>query len=706
MTTDGGVTWVDLGSPPQPAGFIWAGDPSVTVNEKTGEFYVCGLMSTGWGLGISAIGVVGGAFVGGAFVWNTPHVAVTTVSGSPDKGWLAADSLSGNLYLSYTFYTTNYTSDSILFVRSVSDGVSWSTPIQLSLPSEANNVQASRPAVGPSGEVYVTFNSIGPVDADFMVVRKSTDFGASFGPEVMAATEYSNFGTGSPGFGRSWGITFPSIAVDRSLGPNRGRVYVAYSEAVNFYGDSLGGEAKTEIENNGNFANATVFVVGQTLRGTQTSGSDRDHWKFDATQGTTYIFFVDSLPPTVMYTLRIYCPNDTTSLARLASAGTPSAGLQTALVWTAPTTQTYYLRWQPSGGAGGYRIQTGIHTSSVADHARDWRDAMVVSSPDGLSWGPSVRMNDDLPWLDDWLPEVAVPCDGNVYGMWFDWRDAAATCFGGSNIYVTRSIDAGATWAPNQVATTAPTSNWTQVLSNIMPNQGDYNGMYGGDAVGLAFADGRLGDPDVFAARIECKPVVHAFGDTTLNTGSTYAPSIEVGNPNVMFANGAVLSVTADRDWPGVPFAGSLSTVSPASEMAVPFSLGIPDTAAAGNVHLCYTVAWAGGACPQTLCNTVHVTTSLAVEPSGEARLALTGAFPNPSFGRLTLSFSLASSAPAHLEIVDLGGRRVFEREVGSMGAGFHVLPIGQERSLPIGVYVVRLTQSGREVSTKVTVIR
>ena len=91
-------------------------------------------------------------------------------------------------------------------------------------------VQGARVVVGPNGEVYVVYEVLGQVDADFMKLRKSTNGGVSFGPEVVVATEYSNFGTGAPGFNRNRGITFPSIAVDRSTGPYRGRVYVAFQD--------------------------------------------------------------------------------------------------------------------------------------------------------------------------------------------------------------------------------------------------------------------------------------------------------------------------------------------------------------------------------------------------------------------------------------------------------------------------------------------
>ena len=43
-SVDGGVTYTDGGSPPVPAGWRWASDPLVTVNEGTGDFWFCALV--------------------------------------------------------------------------------------------------------------------------------------------------------------------------------------------------------------------------------------------------------------------------------------------------------------------------------------------------------------------------------------------------------------------------------------------------------------------------------------------------------------------------------------------------------------------------------------------------------------------------------------------------------------------------------------
>ncbi len=792
-TTNGGATWIDGGTPPRTAAITtWTSDPVVGVNEKTGDFYYCGLTSNP--SSTNGVGVLRGNFSGGSFVWQP---SVVTISGSNsteayDKQWMCADSSTGNLYLTYTKFVVG--GNAIWFQRSINNGLTWSVPLQISSAADNGLVQGSRPCVGPNGELYVVYYAIGTVsDYDYMKVRKSTNGGVSFGAEVIAASLLSNFGTGAPGFNRERGLTMPGIACDRSTGPNRGRLYVTYNETVEWYVDLLGGGgAKSEVENNGNFANATPFTIGQTIRGVQTLASDSDYWKFSAVQGTTYIFWVDSLRSTLRYTLRVYCPNDTIAVSRVAMGGNAStAGQQGFVVWTAPSTADYFLRWTPvAGTSAGYRIRTGVHTANILDVARDQRDAMVVASNDGITWGLPTRMNDDLPLYDNWLPEVAVPCDGNVYGMWMDFRDAPGSCAGGSNIYVTRSTNGGATWAPNLVATSAPTPNWTQVLSNIAPNQGDYNGMYGGDALGLAWADGRLGDPDVFAARVRIGFSTFCGNDTTVLANSILNVSYPVTNDNGMFANTADYTLTVDRNWPGLPASGSLTLAELATGLAS-FGIAIPDTAANGDVKLCFTVSCAGGACVKTCCRTLNVlniaTPTLAalinatadangakllwsvssslpvhvyraadggawdlvatVIPDGDGRVAyddagvvrgarygyrlgvaqngrevpagetwltiparamfaLHGGRPNPTNGPLSISFSLMDDSPATLELIDLNGRRVFESSVGHLGAGYHVVPMDGGVRLPVGFYMIRLTQNHQTLNSKISIVR
>jgi hypothetical protein len=82
---------------------------------------------------------------------------------------------------------------------------------------------------------------------------------------------------------------------------------------------------------------------------------------------------------------------------------------------------------------------------------------------------------------------------------------------------------------------------------------------------------------------------------------------------------------------------------------------------------------------------------------------ALHGLLPNPSRGPLSVGLTLPSAEPARLELLDVTGRSVAEREVGALGAGYHVVGLTQ-RKLAAGLYLLRLTQVGRTVTAKAVV--
>jgi hypothetical protein len=85
--------------------------------------------------------------------------------------------------------------------------------------------------------------------------------------------------------------------------------------------------------------------------------------------------------------------------------------------------------------------------------------------------------------------------------------------------------------------------------------------------------------------------------------------------------------------------------------------------------------------------------------------LALSGARPNPASDRLVVSFVLPARAGARLELLDVAGRRVRSREVGSLGPGAHAVDLGSSGLGP-GIYLLRLTQGARSVTTRATLLR
>ena len=74
--------------------------------------------------------------------------------------------------------------------------------------------------------------------------------------------------------------------------------------------------------------------------------------------------------------------------------------------------------------------------------------------------------------------------------------------------------------------------------------------------------------------------------------------------------------------------------------------------------------------------------------------LALDAVHPNPwRGGSLLVQFTLPTTAPARLELLDVAGRRVASHEIGSQGPGRHTVELGERQHLASGLYLVRLTQ-------------
>jgi len=563
---------------------------------------------------------------------------------------------------------------------------------------DAGRVQGSRPVVGPSGELYVTWYAIGTVDQDFFRIRKSTTQGTTFGGEVTAASLFANFATGAPGFNRGQGITFPSISVDRSAGPHRGRVYLAWNESVNFFNDPIGGATVTESEANDTPATADVFTLGGSISGSISNGNDFDYFRFTGTAGQTVICAVSDpnstnqnfVPLSFIASTRLFCADGT---SRLAFSDSENSG-QGLVVFTLPVSGTYYLRVAPlppssggSPGTGSYTIDTGVNIAG-AERGRDQRDAFVAASDNGTSWSVPVRVNDEGPLFDDWLPEVSVSSVGKPYVAWYDWRDAPASiCASGSQVYLTRSEDGGATWLPGSPVTEVR-SDWTNVLSDIAPNQGDYLGVFANqNGAYIAWADGRNGDADAFMARVPLD-----FTAVTLSLASVTADRDRVSLTWQVTADGPA-TITAYR--------------RTATEGWTALAVLVPD--GTGFVRYEDRDVQPGGRYGYRLGTIQDGEESFGGEtwvtvPVGPS-FALEGARPNPASGAFWVSFSLTSSEPATLELLDVQGRRVRSRDVGALGPGTHVIRFDEGMAPPAGVYVMRLVQGGRTVTSRVSLV-
>jgi hypothetical protein len=85
--------------------------------------------------------------------------------------------------------------------------------------------------------------------------------------------------------------------------------------------------------------------------------------------------------------------------------------------------------------------------------------------------------------------------------------------------------------------------------------------------------------------------------------------------------------------------------------------------------------------------------------------LALRGVTPNPVQREMDVTFGLPDSRPATLALFDVSGRQRLSRQVGGMGPGWHTVTLSGRAGLSAGIYMVRLTQGGRSLTTRVAVI-
>jgi hypothetical protein len=703
---DGGLTWTDRGTFPHAPGrnsFEWVSDPVLAVNEKSGAVFFTALCEFFGGSGnatlFSGVAIIKGRWNGNTFTWGAP-VVTDSVSAdlflSLDKQWVVADSSTGRVYLTYSHFSNNGDSR-IMFQSSDSSATQWSPSRQLSLniPTENSWVQGSRPAVDGDGRLYVMYYLIGQGFADYYRVLTSTDGGVTFNTPVTAESLYTNFGSGAPGFNRAFGVQFPGISVDRSHGPHRGRLYLSFTESINWLDDTstLGQvDSRSEVEPNNTLANARPAIVGSTLRGQLSSASDVDIWTLPLTAGEHVIVEGDSVGANAVVTLRLYDRNGTTALTYTNFDVTFNPlGFW---MFTAPAAGTYYLRVgaEQGSGSGGYRVRTG-NAVRGPERGRDQRDVFVAWSDNGSSWSEPSRLSGDAGGpdpvgFDAFLPEVTVAPDGGVYAAWYDFHDAVATDGGASSIALARSGDGGDTWTTlGAVSDTA--SNWSSSLSFLTPNLGDYISMFTNtSSVWVCWSDARRGNPDVFSAQLPIIP----------NGAQVAFRNVQLANQKI-----AMSWLTTPPDTLAMRLYRSQDDGAYQNIAAVTFDaageLAYTDTLVTGNHVYAYRLG--------KFTNGIELF-------YGQVRVFLPSTFglsmsaprPNPVTGNsFVAAFSLATNEPADLILFDISGREVLRQRINP-GAGPHTFTVPVGHGLKQGLYVLTLRQGGHNASTRAYLVR
>jgi hypothetical protein len=237
ISNDGGNTW--FGSDDLISGTLVNGDPS-TAFDIAGNIYISTVLYTptlqpkGYGILKSTNN---GASWGSLIQVNT--------SAFVDKEMIAIDTYSSSPYKNnlYCVWTDNIsTTPTVYFNRSVDGGSTFSSPIAL-----YNGSWGKGPSIqtGLNGEVYVCLANYASTSNNYsrgFSFTKSLDGGVTFSqPQLTPIVNYTGVMSVLPtsNFNNVRVNDFPVIAVDKSCGTHKGRIYAVFCAQQNGNGKAI-----------------------------------------------------------------------------------------------------------------------------------------------------------------------------------------------------------------------------------------------------------------------------------------------------------------------------------------------------------------------------------------------------------------------------------------------------------------------------------
>lgn len=232
FSDDAGFSWSESRISSSTLG-IW-GDPCIVV-DTLGQFYYFHLSNPPGPAWIDQI--VCQKSTDNGISWNQGSGIGLNGNKAQDKEWAIVDEKTNNIHLTWTqfdAYGSSNSADSsvIMFSTSIDQGNSWSVPLRINKTAgdcidSDNTVEGAVPAIGPEGEIYVSW--AGPLGLMF---DRSLDGGLTwlendiFVSEIPGGWDY-----GIPGISRANGL--PITCCDLSNGEQRGTIYINWSDQRN-----------------------------------------------------------------------------------------------------------------------------------------------------------------------------------------------------------------------------------------------------------------------------------------------------------------------------------------------------------------------------------------------------------------------------------------------------------------------------------------
>lgn len=234
---DGGMTWTKDTMRSKEHGVY--GDPCI-VADTSGNFYFFHLGDPdhkGWS-GTSFLDrIVCQRSVDGGKTWSDGTSIGLNHPHQQDKEWVVVDSKTNTIYVTWTefdkYESKNPTDSSrILFSSSADGGSTWSVPLRLSqfagnCADNDSTVEGAVPAVGADGELYVAWAFDQKIYFD-----KSIDRGKTWlSKDILVCDQPDGWDFEVSGIYRCNGM--PVTVCDNSNSPNRGNIYVNFSDQRN-----------------------------------------------------------------------------------------------------------------------------------------------------------------------------------------------------------------------------------------------------------------------------------------------------------------------------------------------------------------------------------------------------------------------------------------------------------------------------------------
>src|SRR2546426_2173740 len=299
-STNGGGSWggVDLPLPPpkSKSGFDFGSDPTLAFDTQGNVFYgyivvyFSGVNSAnGQGINGTEMAVAKSSDGGKTYPSVTFFSFENGTNHFNDKPMITADTnassaLRDNVYIAWDAASGGSIGGGVRVATSSDHGASFSVT-RADDPSGPGRSIGASPAVGPNGELYVAWNDY---VANAIVFNSSYDAGSSWGVPVTISRKTLPFDIGIPAESFRGALVYPSLGVDQSSGPHRGRIYCSWMD--------LTAANVTDIfisysDNNGATWSARAPVTDQLL-----TAVDRfNHWmSVDPVTGDVNVAFYDT----------------------------------------------------------------------------------------------------------------------------------------------------------------------------------------------------------------------------------------------------------------------------------------------------------------------------------------------------------------------------------------------------------------------------